>query len=84
VAPYARSSQSSGRNRATGRHGLPLVGTLAGIGLILYFIGAILTHVRARDNAFGLPTAFLLIVVVWFVLDLVSSRLTGVSKRNGK
>jgi DoxX-like family len=52
--------------------GLPLVGTLAGIGLILYFIGAILTHIRARDNAFGLASAFLLIVVLSFVLDVLA------------
>jgi len=34
--------------------GVPRLGTAAAIGLVLFFIGAIITHLRARDYSFGL------------------------------
>jgi hypothetical protein len=34
--------------------GVPLIGTAAAIGLILFFVGAIIIHLRARDHSFGL------------------------------
>jgi hypothetical protein len=42
---------------------LPLIGTAAAIGLILFFIGAVITHVRARDYSLGPATFFLLLAV---------------------
>jgi hypothetical protein len=55
--------------------GVPLVGTAAAIGLILFFVCALYTHVRAGDYSaqFGLATAFLLLNVATLVLDLASS-----------
>jgi hypothetical protein len=52
--------------------GVPLVGTAASIGLVMYFVGAIVTHLRARDYAIGPATAFLLLAVAALVLDLAS------------
>jgi hypothetical protein len=52
--------------------GVPLVGTAAAIGLVLYFVGAIVTHLRARDYSIGPAAAFLLLAVAALVLRLVS------------
>jgi DoxX-like family len=41
--------------------GVPLIGTAAAVGLILFFVGAIITHLRARDYSFGLAIVFLLL-----------------------
>ena len=40
---------------------LPLVGAAAAIGLTLFFIAAIIIHVRARDHSFGPAIVFLLL-----------------------
>jgi hypothetical protein len=53
--------------------GVPLIGTAAAIGLILFFVGAIMTHLRARDYSFGLAVAFLLLAVSALVLRLAAS-----------
>ena len=52
--------------------GVPLIGEAAAIGLILYFVGAIITHLRARDYSIGSAAAFLLLAVTALVLGLVS------------
>src|SRR6266513_2759946 len=43
--------------------GVPLIGTAAAVGLILFFVGAIITHLRAGDYSFGLAVVFLLLAV---------------------
>ena len=52
---------------------VPLIGTAAAIGLILFFVGAIITHLRAHDYSFGLAIVFLLLAVAALVLRLVAS-----------
>jgi hypothetical protein len=52
--------------------GVPLVGTAAAIGLVMYFVGAIITHLRARDYSIGPAAAFLLLAVAALVLGLAS------------
>ena len=52
--------------------GVPLIGEAAAIGLVLYFVGAIITHVRARDYLIGPATTFLLLAAAALVLELVS------------
>jgi hypothetical protein len=47
---------------------VPLIGTAAAVGLILFFVGAIITHLRARDYSFGLATVFLLLAVAALAL----------------
>ncbi|HVO79258.1 MAG TPA: DoxX family protein [Terriglobales bacterium] len=49
---------------------VPLIGTAAAVGLILFFVGAIITHLRARDYSFGLAVAFLLLAVAALLLRL--------------
>src|ERR671911_1191686 len=55
--------------------GVPLIGTAAAIGLVLFFVGAVHTHLLARDYSpqFGLAIGFLLLAVATLVLDLASS-----------
>lgn len=55
-----------------GLAGVPLVGTAAAIGLVLYFVGAIVTHLRVRDYSIGPAAAFLLLAVAALVLGLAS------------
>ncbi len=50
--------------------GMPLIGTAAAVGLILFFIAAIITHLRARDYSFGLAAVFLLLAVAALALGL--------------
>ena len=49
---------------------IPLIGTAAAIGLILFFVAAIITHLRAHDYSFGLALVFLLLPVAPLVLGL--------------
>jgi hypothetical protein len=39
--------------------GVPLIGIAAAVGLVLFFVGAIITHLHARDYSFGIAVAFL-------------------------
>lgn len=49
---------------------VPLIGTAAAIGLILFFVGAIIVHLRARDYTFGLAVVFLLLAVATLALQI--------------
>jgi hypothetical protein len=53
--------------------GMPPLGIAAAVGLVLFFIGALVTHVRARYWAIAAPVAFLLLAVSSLVLRLASS-----------
>ncbi len=55
--------------------GVPLIGAAAAIGLILYFVCAIYTHVRASDYSaqFGLANGFLALAVAALALNLATS-----------
>src|SRR5438552_17994245 len=43
--------------------GVPLIGIASAVGLVLFFVAAIITHLRARDYSFGLAVVFLLLAV---------------------
>lgn len=53
--------------------GVPLIGIAAAVGLVVFFVGAIFTHLRARDFSFGLAVVFLLLAVAALVLRLTAS-----------
>jgi hypothetical protein len=55
-----------------GLAGIPVIGAAAGIGLILFFVCALYTHVRAHDYTaqFGLAILFLSLAVAALVLTL--------------
>jgi flagellar biosynthesis protein FliQ len=52
---------------------VPSIGVAAAIGLVVFFIGAIITHARAHDYSFGPAMVFLLLAVAALVLRLASS-----------
>jgi hypothetical protein len=52
--------------------GVPLIGTAAAVGVILFFVGAIITHLRVRDYSFGLAAAFLVLAMAALVLGLAT------------
>src|SRR6266542_3405206 len=52
---------------------VPLIGTAGAVGLVLFFVGAIITHLRARDYSFGLEVVFLLLAVAALALRLATS-----------
>jgi DoxX-like family len=58
-----------------GLAGLPMIGTAAAIGLVLFFVCAVYTHVRASDYSaqFGLAIGFLVLAVATLGLGLPSS-----------
>ena len=58
-----------------GLAGVPLIGTAAAIGLVLYFVCAIYTHVRAGDYSpqFGLANGFVLLATAVLVLGVASA-----------
>jgi hypothetical protein len=58
-----------------GLFGVPFIGTAAAIGLILFFVCALYTHIRAHDYSlqFGLANGFLLLNVATLVLGLSAS-----------
>jgi DoxX-like family len=51
---------------------LPLIGIAAAAGLTLFFTGAVITHLRARDLSLGngVPVMFLAVVVAALVLGI--------------
>ena len=57
-----------------GLAGVPLIGAAAAIGLILFFVCAIYTHVRAHDYSaqFGLAIGFLALAVAALALGLAA------------
>ena len=52
---------------------MPLIGVAAAGGLVLFFVGAIVTHLRARDYSFGLAVVFLMLAVTALILRLAAS-----------
>ena len=52
--------------------GVPLVGIAAASGLTLFFVGAIVTHLRAHDHSFGLSVVFLLLALAALALRVAT------------
>jgi hypothetical protein len=54
---------------------VPVLGTAAAIGLVLFFVCAVYTHLRAGDYSpqFGLAIGFLSLAVAALVLGLATS-----------
>jgi DoxX-like family len=52
--------------------GVPLIGAAAAVALILYFVGAIITHLRAHWYSIGYPGFYGLLAAGSLVLGLTS------------
>jgi hypothetical protein len=51
---------------------VPALGVAAGVGVVLYFIGAVVAHLRADDSNIGPALALGLVAVAAVVLRLIS------------
>ncbi|MEU8794303.1 DoxX family protein [Streptomyces sp. NPDC048643] len=52
---------------------IPLIGAAAAVGIVLYFIGAVIAHIRAKDKEMA-PAIFLaLIAVAALILRVLSA-----------
>lgn len=49
---------------------VPVLGEVAAVGLILYFIGAVSAHIRARDPGFGGAVSFLALAACALVANV--------------
>jgi len=76
--PHRRTQDSWAFGLLLGLLGVPLIGTAAAIGLILFFVCAIYTHMRAGDYSalFDLAIGFLLLAVAVLALDLGNAGVT--------
>ncbi|WET81869.1 DoxX family protein [Amycolatopsis sp. QT-25] len=75
IPPLASLKAAGAAGLLFGLLGVPYIGTAAAAGLVLFYVGAVLTHVRARvlyNIAF--PTGFLALAVATLVLDLAQAR----------
>jgi len=52
---------------------VPLIGEAAAIGVVLYFVGAVITHLRAKDYEVAPSAVLLLMGAAAFVLRLASA-----------
>ena len=53
---------------------IPILGTLAALGFVLYFLGAVIAHLRARQGGKDLMPALVLMVISIIVLLLQFAR----------
>lgn len=51
---------------------VPAIGIAAAVGLVAYFVGAVITHLRARDDQFVPPAVLALVALVALVLRIAS------------
>jgi hypothetical protein len=74
VFPIGTLKTAGAAGLLLGLLGVPLIGTAAAIGLVLFFVCALYTHIRAHDYSpqFGLANGFLLLNVTTLVLGLNS------------
>ncbi|HET6289480.1 MAG TPA: DoxX family protein [Amycolatopsis sp.] len=75
LPPLASLKAAGAAGLLLGLLGVPHIGTAAAAGLVLFYVGAVITHVRARvlyNIAF--PAGFLAPAVATFVLDLAQAR----------
>lgn len=52
--------------------GVPGVGVAAAVGLTLFFVGAVVTHLRARNFELQFPVAFLAMAVASLALQVAA------------
>ncbi|MGW8883828.1 DoxX family protein [Streptomyces sp. NPDC055749] len=52
---------------------VPLIGSAAAIGAALYFIGAVITHLRAKDFEIAAPVVLALVAAAALVLRVMSA-----------
>ena len=49
---------------------VPALGVAAAVGVVLYFVGAVIAHVRVSDSEVAAPIVFIVLAVVVIVLRI--------------
>jgi hypothetical protein len=70
LVPLGLAKAAGAVGLVLGLLGMPLIGTVAAAGLVLFFVGAVLAHLRARNFAMGPPVTFLALAAAAFGLSL--------------
>lgn len=52
---------------------MPLIGAAAAVGVVLYFIGAVVTHLRVKDYEIAPPVVLALLAVAALALRVLSA-----------
>ncbi|MFD3651868.1 DoxX family protein [Streptomyces sp. NPDC058620] len=52
---------------------VPVIGAAAAVGVVLYFIGAVITHLRAKDFEIAPPVVLALLAAAALVLRVMSA-----------
>ncbi|GLZ79689.1 hypothetical protein Afil01_44960 [Actinorhabdospora filicis] len=72
IVPLAVLKGAGAAGVLLGLLGVPLIGEAAAIGLVLFFVGAMIAHVRARVfHNIAFPAAFLALAAGTLVLGLL-------------
>jgi uncharacterized membrane protein len=53
---------------------VPILGTLAAVGFIIYFVGAVISHIRVRDSLKDMAPAIVLVIISIIVTVLQLGR----------
>ncbi|MFE7002373.1 DoxX family protein [Streptomyces griseus] len=53
--------------------GVPLIGSAAAVGVVLYFVGAVVTHLRVKDYEIAPPVVLALLAAAALVLRVLSA-----------
>ena len=70
MSDHARNREGDRCDRIAGRHRHTADRYRGGIGVILFFVGAIITHIRAGWYSFGCPATYLVLAFGALVLGL--------------
>ena len=71
-APLRRRKAVGAVGLLLGLAGAPYVGEAAGVGLVLFFVGAIVTHLRAGNHDLAFPLAYLASSIASLVLAVAT------------
>ncbi|MFI6086012.1 DoxX family protein [Streptomyces sp. NPDC051217] len=52
---------------------VPFLGAAAAVGVVLYFAGAVIYHVRAKDYAIAPPVVFVVLAVAALILRIATA-----------
>lgn len=52
---------------------MPFLGAAAGVGVVLYFAGAVIFHLRAKDYAIAVPAVFVVLAAGAVILRIATA-----------
>ncbi|MFE3404045.1 DoxX family protein [Streptomyces anulatus] len=71
--PWLASLKAAGALGLLVGLGVPLIGSAAAIGVFLYFVGAVVTHLRVKDYEIAPPVVLALLAAAALVLRVLSA-----------